>query len=517
MMKSKTAHKYFRSLFLIGLILIIFILDSSQATAQMGDYWSPQRNIPLYHPDTFTPYLIADQDRTVHAFSSQWIGTALGTRAIIYNQWNLDTGWTEPVDIIFPPIKGDARILGVYLDPSSIFHVALFSGDETEARIYYSQAPARMADQAHAWTAPALIGKQATVPEHGTIAGDGDGNLVIVYNGEERGKGLYAVYSEVGGSAWSEPVSIYLTENDEFTPYFLNTILGESGQLYAVWSVQNKSNHGLAILFSSLDFNEQQWSEPLPLAETRDSNTLGTWLPIIFEFQDTMFLTYYDGSVTGKFYQRRSSDLGKTWTRAYAPFPHVGSNLPTSFVVDSNEDLHVFWAQRVTEVKDESAVHGVWHSVWDNQNKTWSPYESIVRGQVIHDKEGFTGFDPSRVRAVVSQGNVLLVVWKTDPLARGNGIWYSYTVLDAPELPVVPLTTLRPETAPTSEATVFTSIHNPTSTPIPFVPEPDDPGSGLKNILANPSTPIIGAIFFVIVLLVTVILLPRLSPFTRNL
>ncbi|MCK7501740.1 MAG: hypothetical protein MZW92_75900 [Comamonadaceae bacterium] len=45
------------------------------------------------------------------------------------------------------------------------------------------------------------------------------------------------------------------------------------------------------------------------------------------------------------------------------------------------------------------------------------------------------------VRAVVSQGNVLLVVWREDLGVGQNGIWYSYSVLDVPELSVVPLAT----------------------------------------------------------------------------
>jgi hypothetical protein len=40
---------------------------------------------------------------------------------------------------------------------------------------------------------------------------------------------------------------------------------------------------------------------------------------------------------------------------------------------------------------------------------------------------------------VVSQGNTILVTWRTDLLSKGNGVWYSYKQVDTPELPVIEL------------------------------------------------------------------------------
>jgi hypothetical protein len=49
------------------------------------------------------------------------------------------------------------------------------------------------------------------------------------------------------------------------------------------------------------------------------------------------------------------------------------------------------------------------------------------------------------IRAVVSQGNVIMATWTEDPtgledpIFGKDGVWYSYTLLDSPELPVIPL------------------------------------------------------------------------------
>jgi hypothetical protein len=480
-------------------------------TAQTGNFWPPQRNIPLYHPETDPPYLIADQNRTVHAFSSQFIDD-MDIQAIYYNKWNPDIGWTVPVDVILPPLKTQARILGAYLDQAGVAHVVFFSGDETAAQVYYSQARAVMADRAQAWSRPVMVGEKALIPENGTIAGDGGSNLVIVYSGEQLGHGFYAVYSADGGITWTDPLPIFLTGHDQLWPFFLNVYVADTGQLFAVWSVQDRDNHGQATYFASFKFADQQWSEPEILAENRGN--LGTSRPSIIEYRNTLFVMYYDG-FTNQQYLRRSSDLGETWTTAFAPFPHIGSNGPVSFVVDSNEDLHIFWAQRV-QVPQQPAVHGVWHSVWNDQSETWGPYEPIVRGEKVLDRVGYTSFDPTSARAVVSQGNVLLIVWRTDPGSKGNGVWYTYDVLDTPELPVFPLPTPASNSSHTVETTDVISQPTPASTPKPFLADVDVYRGERLNQNGNPARVIATAIIPVSVLILAIFFLRRIYRFSSR-
>jgi hypothetical protein len=100
-------------------------------------------------------------------------------------------------------------------------------------------------------------------------------------------------------------------------------------------------------------------------------------------------------------------------------------------VIDSNNELHLFWGQRISGNPD---IHGMWHSRLINQR--WTEPDAVVKGPLIRDPEGNGGFDPYHAQAVVSQGNVVLVAWRTDPAAGPNGVWYSFEKLDAPELPI---------------------------------------------------------------------------------
>ena len=174
------------------------------------------------------------------------------------------------------------------------------------------------------------------------------------------------------------------------------------------------------------------------MAEQEDFDSLGTQVPNIVEYDESLFVMYYDHGVNSFV---RSDDGGQSWSDAITPFPHVGLNGVTDFVVDSNGDLHFFWAQRVT-YDNIGQVNGLWHSTWEDTH--WSDYESVVTGRKLVDEEGFASFDPVAPSVAISGGNDVLVTWRTDYASRGNGVWYSTAVLDAPELPALPLPIAQP-------------------------------------------------------------------------
>ena len=87
----------------------------------------------------------------------------------------------------------------------------------------------------------------------------------------------------------------------------------------------------------------------------------------------------------------------------------------------------------------------MWHSNWDTSR--WTEPLPVVSGPLRNvENAGDIGFDPSHARAVVSQGNVILVTWSTDPGVAKNGLWYSHTSIESPELPIVLLPTPIPTT-----------------------------------------------------------------------
>jgi hypothetical protein len=427
-------------IYIVIFIFIYLIVDGygEIATAQTMSNWTPQQRIPGYEDDTEPPILVADQNNTVYAFSSQLfdLPTSQPEIAIIYSQWILDQGWTQPIDILMSPLKQIAQILDVFLDQSGILHIIFYGGDSTNANIYYSTAPAINAGEATAWSDPILIGGMAQSPGSAAIVGDNNGNLIVVYGGIQDGNGVYVTSTNDNGSSWSNPRPIFLAPNNQPIISGVKVNIGPSGWLHAIWNVLNVAGQGRSINYARTKIGEAQWSEPVDLAEA--STGYGILTPAIIEYKDSVFAFY---NVNAKIVVRRSKDGGQTWSDPVTPFVNfTGVNGSLSLVVDGNHDLHLFFGQRIPGKID---IHGLWHSVWGRD--TWSVPEPVVSGP-RNMSGGDRAFDPFNARAVVSQGNIILVTWRTDPgngVKNENGVWYSYKDTGAKALPVNQLPSLQ--------------------------------------------------------------------------
>jgi hypothetical protein len=419
--------------FILTVLLVLSNNISIRDVEAQGGQWSSPKVMPGFDPNAWPPILISDQYGIVHAFTDQWIddGSEGRFRAIVYNQWTLERGWTNPVDILLSPSK-EARLTDVHLDNKGMFHLVFWGGDNTEAGIYYSRADSLNAYAVNAWEFPSLVAEDAGDPEGAVVAEDDQGNILIVYHGRMFGNGVYVIKSQDGGATWSRPIQIFLGTPAAPLISEIQVIKSRSGWLHAVWNLYNIAGQGRGVYYSrSLDGLE--WSDPVPLAITPDG--LGVRDMTMIELGETVLVTYVlPGVPSPKFIMRSSIDDGLTWKDPSIIFPrHVGANGPGSLVIDGNNGLHIFFGQRISGSPD---IHGMWHSTWmDNR---WMEPEAVVKGPSVMDPIGDKSFDPFAASAVVSQGNVILVTWRTDPGSNANGVWYSYKVLDIPASPVTP-------------------------------------------------------------------------------
>jgi hypothetical protein len=156
--------------------------------------------------------------------------------------------------------------------------------------------------------------------------------------------------------------------------------------------------------------------------------------PAVIEYHNILYAIF---NLSGKIFMRRSLDDGMTWESPVVIFPrHGGVNGSLSLAIDGNDTLHLFFGQRISGSPD---IHGMWHSTFIGTR--WMEPEAIIKGPLIVDKQDISGFDPYEARAIVSQGNVILVTWQTDFASAGNGVWYSYKMFDFGEHSPVPLPT----------------------------------------------------------------------------
>ncbi|MFN8445504.1 MAG: sialidase family protein [Caldilineaceae bacterium] len=429
--------------------------------------WAAQQHIPGYLPDTLPPILLADQNRTVHAFASQGTDAGDTGKAIIYSRWRADIGWSNPIDILLSPLKEQARVMDAYLDGQGIIHLIFFGGDDADASIFYTYAPAALAGSARAWAEPIEIGPKAITPNVAGMVSDGSGHFVMVYSGNlQDGDSLYSVRSADNGETWSDPELIYSTYNLKDKVFDFDLYLGQSGTLHIVWNVTNVQGQNVTGFYAQLeDILEGGWSDPMTL----DKNVgLGIAIPAVVEYQGQVIILYNNGldeQTAPVHWMIRSSDGGKSWTRPVRPFVnHIGRNGHFSFVIDSEQHLYVFFGQRIPGgIDGKLDLHGMWYSSW--KGGQWDSVRAVVSGE--YRDEVTNSFDPYDADAVISQGNQVLITWRTDPGRRQPNVWFSSRKLEASELPVVPLPLVEPTVQTTATPVATETESAATATIIP--------------------------------------------------
>jgi hypothetical protein len=446
---SKDLMRFVLSIFAVLAVAVLAPLPSvlgqeipAPAPPVTGRDWAPVVPIPAYQPETLPPVLLVDQDRTVHALVSLQLSDdpadpASAEVGIFYRKWTLQDGWTAPNDIMLTPVKQQARVKDAFLDDAGVIHMVFYGGDEQEAYTFYTWAPAADAASAQAWAPPFAVGPGATAPEIAGIVGDGKDQLMVVYGGNlGEGNSLYVIYSDDAGATWTEPQLLFSTYAIKTKPFDFSLQMGESGRVYLVWNVTDDSGQNIMGYFAKMDSLEsKQWSQPMEL----DKNVgLGIAFPQVTEYNGNVMLIYnngLEGQVPPVQWFRMSTDGGNTFDEPLHAFPtHIGRNGTVSFVEDSSDKLHVFFGQRIGGgFGDAIDLHGMWHATW--LGSSWSPLTPVVSGPPS------PSFDPYDANAVSVQGNAILLTFRTDPGREVSSTWYSYQVLDTPELPVVPLPT----------------------------------------------------------------------------
>ena len=495
-----------------ALAFVVLAANSSVAFARSENQWQPDQRVPGYLDDTFTPYLVADRNRTVHAFASQRVNNEVFDRAIFYRQWSLAGGWTIPVDILFLP-QGDTQIQGAFLDKTGMMHIIFWGGSPRDAHIYYSTAPVVDVGRSSAWSTPIIIGEKAGGTSSAYLAGDERGNLVVAYSGLRDGNGVYATHSKDDGKTWTKPQPVFLTYDSNLVPFSLRLFLGKSNQIRAAWNVVTSRGTDISLHFANFDLNKSEWSEPITLnTRVEKLDNFGPSFPSMVDNGEEVIIMYNNGNpFTGRpvgpgrpvQMVSVSDDGGSTWNVPVVPFfRHVGRSGEHTLALDSNNVTHALFVQRIEETVNNEyrAISGVYHSAY--KDGLWSDPDRFITTYAPHD-----------VRAVVSQGNVLLVVWRQDPGAeKVHGVWYSYAILDTPELSVLPI----PMQSSTPDISITSSVDPSLVSETPSEAPNVDLSNRSFGLAGNPAGSLLVAVLIVILLLASVIVIYSLNRNREN-
>jgi hypothetical protein len=455
------------------LLLPIGLMAVGSSPAEAQNRWLPPQPIPFYD-DVLPPIMVADQNRTVHAFNGQFDRDS-GASAIYYRQWSLQRGWTRPNDIILPPREGTITPLDVYLDQNGVAHLIFFAGQSgVEGAIYYTRAPLALAAEARSWMRPVVLDNRAGPFPAAVLSSDGATRSSILYIGQSSGQGIYAIESSDLGETWSAPTTIYLINREGYSSNQVTSFYDHTGKLHAAWTIMDPTGLGEGVLYAGIAPNDEQWSRPFTLAE-RGPDDLATDAVSIVEYNGELIAMYLDGSPPPAQHLRRSTDGGNTWSQPVRSFRQAGGNGPAVMLEDSTGTLHIILASRI----DALGIAGMWHGTW--LGGRWSeldmisartPQEAMAIGSYIETNQAHS---PT---AVMSQGNVILASWwhnvRTPPPAG-----YSYLSLGIPETPLVPLPV--PDEAPDQEPLTPGSTEVAAVTPVPAIAPLNQTSSSAPN------------------------------------
>ena len=440
----------------LSLALLLLVIGAAMGFAEPGvalaqGVWQPDAPIPDYE-NSRSPELVADQDRTVHAFYDQVIGDGIES-FLFYRTWTAEQGWGQPVDVLLSPVCCTLKVLGIHLDDAGVFHLVFFAGNPPDAgALYYATAPAALASSARAWSKPKMIAADAGPLVSGALAVDAAGDFVVLYAGSFDGPGLYQVRSTGSGANWSEQQLLALPPSQDTTLAHPRLALDSQGTLHAVWDVVNSRGLGDEVQYARQAAGQTVWSTPLTLAQREPEHAMGfgaAW-PSIIEHDGELFVLYEDGTGTvgipPAMWVRRSSDGGNTWSEAEQPFPQVGGYEQALLLEDGGGVLHAFFGGRR---RRSYRLAVLWHSQW--REGRWTETEAVA-SSLGRPAEAQQRFGPSGPRGAISQGNTVLLSWWNDAPEKTVAS-FTFGTLDAPELATVALPTPVPTRTPTPRPT----------------------------------------------------------------
>jgi hypothetical protein len=261
------------------------------------------------------------------------------------------------------------------------------------------------------------------------------------------------------------------------------------GRLHIVWHMDDISGLAKETWYARLDSNLNNFNYMEKISQSDDELEFNGQPSLAF-VHDELFVVYYDAYPPTRF-MRRSADYGETWSSPVRLFPHRGGYGQASLIVDSLGTLHLLVGNRLQNPE----IHGMWYSRFEGN--AWLPLDPIISGPAT-DR-----FDPTRPEAVFVQGNLLLVAWSNDVREEfRTPAWYSYTFVNAPELPLQPLPRekqLDPYDGISGQPAIVTATEE-TSSPSGTVSSGYNSPDRLDSLSGNPASLIFIGVFPVMIL-----------------
>lgn len=466
----------------ILIIISIYWLSPGKVNAQDGGIiWGEPINISRSDLETSSdPFLLADPAGVVHLFWAEKTSkqTTKTPDTLMYALWD-GNNWSEPIDIYLAPEEDGNQVVQyphAVLDDNGIIHLVwLTQPNFPNFALFYSSVPANEANNAKAWKTPVMLAADLSGTEYSLdLQKDEDQNLHVVYSRVPVGDNVQELRtvtylkSSDGGKTWTDPFNIHTIPDSRRGASNNRLLADEQGNLYTTWTEWDQTGNGQIVYFARSLNNGDSWEAPIAMTERfgqeyeRDWNSIGLLEP-------GHLVSFYEGGWRAYRNVMYSYDQGETWSEPVDAFPGlIGENGFIKFARDSNNTLHIFFANRTREGNELQDGEGLWHSVWLG-GENWS--------EPIHSSTDINMLNP---QVAIINGNQIMIAWFVQ--ADLEIIVMPGKIVDAPSVapvpwfgsPVVPESEISatPIITPTVAATAQPSTPVPTNQQIIVDPSP---------------------------------------------
>jgi hypothetical protein len=444
-----------QTLVLAVFAVMLSCLARGVVTAQGGTVeWGAPTNLSNSPTSSTYPAVVADPYGNVHVFWGEDIGGpevdplesgGSNSNTIMYSCRKGQT-WSEPVDLFFGQGGEQYGLPSVVVDETGTLHLSW----QGYKGIYYSSAPAHLAQDAKAWGSAQLVAPSRGDGPH-LLAGR-LGTVHLVYSawqdarsGQKDGNVYYAS-SPDGGGSWSgiRPLS-EIRAAEETQGAHPSITADDDGRLHVVWYQSNPPDWvGSSVHYSRSEDGGHTWSVPMTLASREEEERWSSVPEIAALSGSEIHVVWVCGELAQRCH-RWSQDGGKSWSLPQQVFGKMHSLAGwDALALDGSGILH--W---VSQLRYPEALY---HSWWTGDR--WASLQTV-------DAEELAAAHYSRL--VSSQGSRLSLVAVHQTTKE---VWHisGETAAEAIDPRPTPTRLALPAPSPSLAATLVSRIPSPSAT-----------------------------------------------------